>query len=261
MQEEKIKILIVEDEQITALDLATGLEKEGYYICGMADNATDAHRIFEDTLPDIILMDINIKGQKDGIDTTIELLKVKEVPVIYITAFTDAETVNRVKGVQPAAFLTKPFNINNVRIAIELAISNFASAFSHQPGAKLISLNDETPKADMPEREPFLQMGDFVFIKHNFNFIKIKFDDLLYLQAENNYISVVTTHKKFLLRLSLNNFLEKIVFPKLVRVHRSYAVNIDCITSFNEQIISVNEVEIPLGRNYREDFLKHFKFR
>src|SRR5687768_11309049 len=105
---EKINVLIVEDESIVALDLATGLENDGYFIAGIADNADDAILVFKEHEVDIVLMDVNIIGKKDGIDTAIELLRIKQVPVIYLTAFTDTNTVNRVKQTHPAAFLTKP---------------------------------------------------------------------------------------------------------------------------------------------------------
>ena len=262
MASEKINILIVEDEAIVAMDLAAGLEKDGYNIIGIADNATDAIELFRDNETDIILMDIHIMGDKDGIETTMDLLEIKQVPVIYLTAFSDTTTVNRVKDIHPAAFLTKPYSINNVRIAIELAISNFA--VTHQQSTtKIISLKDEakTSLTTSADKEPVLQMDDFIFIKYNYQFIKILLNDLLYVEADNNYISIVTAEKKFAVRLSLNTFLEKITYPKLVRIHRSFAVNIDCIKSFNEQSVMVDKFELPIGRNYKEDFLKHFRFR
>lgn len=262
MTSEKINILIVEDEAIVAMDLAAGLQKDGYHISGIADNATDATVLFRENEADIILMDIHIIGDKDGIDTTLSLLQIKQVPVIYLSAFSDAATVNRVKDIHPAAFLSKPYSINNVRIAIELAISNFAVAHQQQSATKIIPMKDAVkyPLTTFPDKEPVLQMNDFIFIKHNYQFIKIRLNDLLYMEADNNYISIVTAEKKFAVRLSLNIFLEKVSFSKLIRIHRSYAVNIDCIKSFNEQAVMVDRFELPIGRNYKEDFLKQFHF-
>lgn len=261
MENEKINVLIVEDEAIVALDLASGLENDGYKIAGIADNAGDALNIFRESSPDIVLMDINIKGDRDGIDTTEELLKIRQVPVIYLTAFSDNETVSRVKKIQPAAFLSKPYSIDNVRIAIELAISNLAVA--NRERSKVVSLhgNSEHVTDFHPEKEPVLQMGDYIFVKHNYHFIKIKFEDLLFIETENNYIKLCTREKKILLRMSLTGFLEKIDFHGLVRVHRSFAVNIGSITSFNDQLIFIEKIEVPMGRNYREDFLRRFHFR
>src|SRR5688572_12826533 len=97
MAAEKVNILIVEDESIVALDLAKGLEQDGYNIAGIADNAEEAQQLFNDNEIDIILMDVNIIGEKDGIDTATEILKLKAVPIIYLTAFTDAATIDRIK--------------------------------------------------------------------------------------------------------------------------------------------------------------------
>jgi len=257
MQEQKMNVLIVEDEALVALDLSMGLQKDGYHIVGIADNADDAELIFSGNEVDIILMDINILGHKDGIDTAMQLLKHKKVPIIYLTAITDAQTVNRVKQTHPAAFLTKPYNINNVRIAIELAINEFASQ-----KVKLINksapVGKSFPKDAPADKEVFLQMNDFIFVKQNYRFVKLNMADIHYAEADGNYINLVTKETKMAVRLSLNLFMEKVNFPKLVRIHRSFAVNIDSIQSFNDQEVTVYKQELPIGRNYKESFLKRF---
>lgn len=263
MSTEKINILIVEDESIVALDLAAGLEKDGYAIVGIADNAIEAKELFSSNKVDILLMDVNIIGDKDGIDTAIELLQQRTVPVIFLTAFTDPVTVSRIKHIQAAAFLTKPYNVTNVRIAIELAINNFAMSRRQETAGKVIPLekNAERPVPDTADKETVLQMNDYIFVKNNYVFVKIKLPELLYIEADNNYVNVITQEKKFVLRLSLSQLLEKINYKPLVRIHRSYAVNINAIQSFNDQEVQVNKAELPIGRNYKEEFLKNFDFR
>jgi DNA-binding LytR/AlgR family response regulator len=261
MAEEKVNILIVEDESIVALDLANGLERDGYNIAGIADNAEEAQQIFNEKDIDIILMDVNIIGDKDGIETATEILKQKAVPIIYLTAFTDAVTIDRIKQTHPAAFLSKPYNLTNVRIAIDLAVNNFAVSREQPPTGKIIPLDKDTSRnTASPEREMILRMNDHIFVKNNYAFVKLKLSELLYIETDNNYTSIITTDKKFLLRLSLNQLLEKINYRGLVRIHRSYAVNINAIQSFNEQEIEINQQHLPIGRNYKEEFLKHFDF-
>lgn len=251
--------MIVEDEAIVAMDLAAGLEKDGYEVAGIADNAADAIDIFTENDVDIVLMDVHIIGDKDGIDTAGELLKQRAVPLIYLTAFTDANTIERAKGTYPAAFLAKPYSITNVRIAIELAISNFAVR-SEQQNGKVIPLENNKP-AEPSEKETILQMNDYIFVKNNYVFVKIKLEDILYAEADNNYVQLVTTEKKLLLRLSLSQLLEKICYKPMVRIHRSYAVNINVIQSFSDQEVNLPKMQLPIGRSYKEDFLKHFNFR
>lgn len=262
MTAEKIKILIVEDESIVALDLAAGLESDGYAVAGIADNADEAQQIFRDHEIDIVLMDIHIMGDKDGIETAAALLKQRLIPVIYLTAFTDAATIDRAKNTHPAAFLAKPYSITNVRIAIELAISNFAVAREQATG-KVIPLEKHTPAspADLSEKETILQLNDHIFVKHNYSFVKIRLTDILYAAADNNYVHLVTQEKKFLLRLSLSQLLDKVNYTPLVRIHRSHAVNINAIQSFTDQDVQINKQALPIGRSYKEEFLRQFNFK
>jgi two-component system, response regulator PdtaR len=261
MNSEQVNILIVEDESIVAMDLAAGLEMDGYHIAGIADNAQEAVALFKDNPVDIVLMDVQIIGDTDGIDTAAALLKIREVPVIFLTAFTDQKTVDRVKQICPAAFLSKPYSIPNVRISIELALSNFAIAKNTNTGGKLVSLprpNEE--KAGM-EKDPILQLNDFIFIKENYRFIKIKTDEILYLESSGNYVNIVCISRKFAVRMQMSQLLEKLIFKNIIRIHKSFAVNLFAISSFTDQDVTVDKLEIPIGRSYKEDFLQRFSMR
>ena len=270
MATEKINILIVEDESIVALDLATALHQDGYEVIGIADHAEKAIRLFNQYAVDIVLMDIHLAGPKDGIDTVADLMTIRQTPVIYLTAFTDDATVERVKSTYPFAFLVKPYQISNVRIAIELALNSFAVQKVRHERGSVVPLsasadNLPDPPATAPEagstKEPILQMGDFVFIKYNYHFVKIRLADILFVQADSNHINLHTSDKKFVLRLSLSQLFERVLFDRLIRIHRSYVVNIDAIQSFTEQTVLTDKGEFPIGRNYKEDFLKRLEFR
>ena len=253
-----INILIVEDEALIAMDLAAGLERDGYRVAGIADTAEEAKEIFMREEIDIVLMDIHIHGDVDGVEAAGELMKVRAVPLIYLSAFTDAATVERVKGTQPAAFLSKPYSLPNVRIAIELALSNFAVAKEREGAARVVNMGE---KGGSAEKEMILQLNDSIFVKNNVQFVKIALLDILYLEADNNYVNLHTAERKFALRISLASLLEKIRYPKLVRIHRSYAVNIERMSSFSDGEVCVGKVQLPLGRNCRDEFLNRFNFK
>jgi two-component system, response regulator PdtaR len=255
---EAIKVMIVEDESIVAMDLAAGLEHDGFNVVGIADNFDDAVSLFSDNQVDILLMDINIHGNKDGVETAAALMKIKQVPLIYLTAFTDTATVERVKHTHPAAFLTKPYNIDNVRIAMDLALHNFAEA---KPGGKVLPLQPSAADKKPADKEQFLQLKDYIFIKQNYRFVKFRLSEILFAEADNNYVNVHTLNQKFALRISLSDLVDRLQFSRLVRVHRSYAVNLDEISSFDEQVIRIDKYEIPIGRNHRQEFLDHFNLR
>lgn len=261
MSSEKVNVLIVEDESIVAMDLAAGLERDGYHVAGIADHAAEAIELFKQQAIDILLMDVQIIGETDGIDTAAELIKIRPVPVIFLTAFTDAKTVERVKNICPAAFLSKPYSIANVRIAIDLALSNFAVAKHTQGTGKIIPIKEQSTEPVNKEKDSILQLHDHLFIKQNYRFVKMKTDDIQYLESANNHVSIITHSQKFSVRMQMQELLEKLIFKNIVRIHRSYAVNITAISSFTDQEVMVGKTELPVGKMYKDDFLQHFKMR
>jgi DNA-binding LytR/AlgR family response regulator len=257
MTSDKVSILIVEDESLIALDLSAGLQRDGYHIAGIADHDTGALTIFQQEEVDIVLMDIHLRGKKDGVDTARELLRIRPVPIVYLTALTDDRTVDRVKTTHPAAFLTKPYNMAGVRIAIEVALANFTAAKEQQQGAaSVISINK--PAGSVAGNDTILQLDGNIYVKNSVRFVKIALQDILYLEANNNYVSLWTADQKLALRVSLSQLLEKINYGKLVRIHRSYAVNMDKITSFSDAEVWLDKIQLPLGRNHREEFFNRF---
>jgi DNA-binding LytR/AlgR family response regulator len=256
---EKIRILIVEDEAIVAMDLADRLEGMGYTVAGTVASGAEALRIFGSQPVDIVLMDIHIQGQQDGVDTALKIRELRPVPLIYLTAQTDAPTVERAKATFPSAYLAKPFDEKNLQLAIEMALHNFAfqtpasplaKPEQHAPTVEKISLNADN----------ILRTEAAIFIKQNYKFVKFKPEDLLYCQADGVYTDLITKEKKYTLRLTLQQVVEKLQFPPLVRVHRSYAVNRSNIDSFTDQDVTVGSVEIPVGASFREEFLGGFQF-
>lgn len=119
---DKARILIVEDESLIALEIETRLQKYGYEICGKAMSSEDAISIALNQKPDLILMDVMIKGKLDGIQTAEEINKHKSIPVIYLTAFVDQKTLDRAKETTPFGYLTKPIQERDLRSTIEMAL-------------------------------------------------------------------------------------------------------------------------------------------
>jgi DNA-binding LytR/AlgR family response regulator len=258
---EQTRVMIIEDEALVALDLSRGLERDGYQVVGIADSAASALQLFNAEPVDILLVDVHIIGDKDGIDTAAELLRIKQIPLIYLTAFTDGGTLERAKATHPSAYLAKPYTLTNVRIAIEMAIHNFAVARDETPSPGKVITMEKSTSVDSADRETILRLNDYIFVKHQYAFVKIRLTDILYMEAENNYVQMVTAERKYLLRLSFTQLLDKIDYKPLARIHRSFAVNIDSIQSFTEQEVIVGKATLPIGRTFREEFLKRFHFR
>lgn len=116
------KILIVEDDDIIARVEDWRLKNLGYTVCGRATNGAEAMELVVNNKPDVVLMDINIKGDMDGIETAKMIKKGFKIPVIYVTSHSDGATLERAKETKPDGFILKPFEDNDLRIAIQLAL-------------------------------------------------------------------------------------------------------------------------------------------
>jgi CheY-like chemotaxis protein len=119
---EKYSVLIVEDERIVAKDLQKTLEGVGYDVLGIAASADEVFEHCARQVPDIVLMDIRIKGPVDGIDTAQQLLDRYGLHVIYLTAHADVASIDRAKRTKPHAYLLKPVKIAELQGAIEIAM-------------------------------------------------------------------------------------------------------------------------------------------
>ena len=118
----KNTILIVEDESITALDLKFTLEELGYNVIDITHNGQDAINIAAETSPDLTIMDINLKGEMNGIEATKKLSELN-LPVIFLTAYTDDDTFNKIiNDLSVYGFISKPFNKKTIGMSIDFAI-------------------------------------------------------------------------------------------------------------------------------------------
>jgi len=116
------KILIVEDETIVALDIKSAVKKLGYEVTDTVTNHADAINSVHKNEPDIILMDIHLENSEDGIQTTKDIQKIKNIPIIYLTAFSDDETVKRAIATNPIGYLIKPFKREELKSTILLCL-------------------------------------------------------------------------------------------------------------------------------------------
>lgn len=122
---DRVTILVVEDESLVAKDLSFRLTDLGYEVVGVAHTAEDAVKSAEEFKPDLILMDIRLKGDMDGIDAAMEIKKSLDMPVIYLTAYSDEETLGRAKVTTPFGYILKPFGEREIHIAIEIALYKY----------------------------------------------------------------------------------------------------------------------------------------
>ncbi|WP_292465713.1 response regulator [Methanolobus sp.] len=116
------KILVVEDENVVALEIKKRLTRLGYVVPSVAASGKEAISKAKGFLPDLILMDIRLKGEMDGIEAAQEIWTQLGIPVIYLTAHSDDETLKRAKQTNPYGYVLKPFEEEDLRAVIEVAL-------------------------------------------------------------------------------------------------------------------------------------------
>jgi PAS domain S-box-containing protein len=116
------RILVVEDEAVVALDIRSRLNKLGYAVPGIADSGEEAIRLAEETRPDLVLMDIRLKGEMDGVEAAAHIRARLDIPVVFLTAYADEVTVQRAKISGPFGYLRKPLVDRELQTAIEIAV-------------------------------------------------------------------------------------------------------------------------------------------
>lgn len=115
-------ILIVDDERIINMDTVRRLEHLGYTVAGVADSGEEGVAQADKTRPDLVLMDIRMPGKMDGIAAAAQIQEQFSIPVVYVTAFGDEETLERAKVTDPFGYIIKPYNDRDLRVAIEIAL-------------------------------------------------------------------------------------------------------------------------------------------
>ena len=125
------KILVVEDESIVAMDIKHRLENMGYIVPAITSSGEEAVEKASETNPDLVLMDIVLKGEMDGIDAAQQIKDNLDIPVVYLTAYSDERTLKRAKITGPFGYIIKPFEDRELHSAIEVAL------YKHEMESKL----------------------------------------------------------------------------------------------------------------------------
>ena len=123
--DKKAKIFVVEDDPIIFLDIQSILTNNGYTVVGHSDRGEDAVKLIPEAKPDLILMDVNLRGEMDGIEAATLVSKSYKCPLIFLTALSDEETLARAKLAQPFGYVVKPFEDVDITTSIEIALMRF----------------------------------------------------------------------------------------------------------------------------------------
>lgn len=249
LEDNSIRILIVEDEFITLETLSTVLTEMKYTISGDAMTAKEAITVLEKGETDFAILDINIKGDKDGIWLAEQIKEKYKIPFIFLTAFADNSTVKRAINTEPYGYLVKPFHKVDIFTAIEVALKNFAKQ------NRIVTSNKAKESVDVKSH---IVTNDSIFIRDDYMFVKLKIKDILFIKSDKNYLEVYLANKKHLVRGKLSDFAQNLSSDKFIQVHRSYVVNTEAVERFGAGFLLINGIEVPVGTNYRDELKSHF---
>jgi two-component system, LytTR family, response regulator LytT len=239
-----IRIGIVEDEMIIAETISSSLQKLGYEVAFIAAGYDTAISLIEKEKPDLLVLDIRLRGYKDGIDLGWYIKQNYDTPFIFLTANSDPATIEKVKFLDPPAFLVKPFNSSELYAAIEICLYNS----SKQKGF--------IKQGVKPEE---LIINDALFIKEGPLYYKVPFKEILYLEKDHVYLHIQTNDKVYTVRATIEEYLEKLNHKKFIQVHRSYIVNIDRVDAINEIHLIMGDKKVPIAKNFRSELLSNLK--
>jgi len=237
--EEAVKILIVEDEYITAKTLSNFLEASGYTVVGCAMDTEEALSYLKNTVIDCVVLDINLNDEKDGVWIANHIKENYQIPFIFLTAYTDKDTITRAVEASPFGFLAKPFQKVELFSAIEIAL--------HKHNELTMFINDSTANEGI--------LAKTVFLKNVDRFDKVAISDICFIESHKNYLLIHTNNMLYKHRATLKEFTEMLPQTDFVKTHRAFLINKDKITSVDKSnhIINVLHTSIPVSKAFRQE--------
>ena len=234
-----VKVLIVEDEMIIGANISLQLSNLGYEVSGIIPRGEEALLHIKQNPPDIVLLDIQLKGRLDGIDTAQLMQKDHDIPIIYLTANVDDAYFNRAKSTNPSAFISKPFKKLDLQHAIELTVDRMNNGI-HNVKVKCTS--------------PFVQ-SDSIYIRRNEKMVKILIKDIYYFEADRNYCRIYSKKRECLLVMTLKNIYDKLPQEHFLRIHRSFIVNLSHVDEVAGSHVVIARKAVPLSKSLRGELL------
>lgn len=241
-----VKILIVEDEMIIAANISLQLSRLGYKVTGIVSRGEEVLPHVKQNKPDIVLLDVQLKGKLDGIETARVMQNEFDIPIIYLTANADESNFNRAKTTNPFAFISKPFKRLDLQRAIELTVNRLECSLESGSSATLAN------------NSPFI-LSDCIFVRHREKMVKVAIQDILYIEAERNYCRIYSKTKEYLLVITLKGLDEKLPDKYFLRIHRSFVVNISHIDEIATSYVVIARKAIPLSKSLKEELLKRLQ--
>lgn len=243
----KINVLVVEDESIVSKDIQYSLKKLGYNVIGAAATGEKAVELATELKPDIILMDIMLKGDITGIEASAEIKEKLQIPIIFLTAYADESTLAKAKVTEPYAYIIKPFKEIDLHTSIEMAL--------YKHGKELEILKERDMLYSVVENK---DNKDFIFVKSKSRLIKLNTKDIYFIEALKDYVVINAASARYTIHSTMKDIEDKMPSDSFLRVHRSYIIRIDKIAQIESPNIILEDIKkiVPIGGSYKDELFK-----
>ncbi len=246
----QIRILLAEDNPLHASKMEMLLDILGYQLVGVGSSEEQVKELFDLHEPDLVIMDISLSGDGDGIKLAAELQRIRPTPLMFLTSFEDKETLSRALDTNPYAYLIKPIERPSLQAAIELAFRQY----------KLLK-GEVVSESRSPESDELIQKDSFL-IKSGNKMSKVPLKDILWIEvSQDRYCDIVTKSRNYSVRTSISQLESRLDPSIFVRIHRSHIVNIHKIDGVDDfdMVIEVGDKSLPLGGAYKNQLLERFR--
>lgn len=247
----KTSVLVVEDESIVAKDIQNSLKKLGYTVPSVENSGEDAIDAAGQHRPDLILMDIMLKGDISGIEAAEQIKNRYQIPVIFLTAYADESTLSKAKVTEPYGYIIKPFKEIDLHTSIEMAL------YKHGKEQEVKKERDLYSSIVLDK-----SVEDCIFVKSNSRLVKVKTKEIYFVEALKDYVIIHTKDAKYTVHSTMKDMLSKLTSSEFLRVHRSYIVRVDKIVAIeqNNLVIEDDKKIIPVGGSYRDELHSRLRF-
>lgn len=223
------RVYILEDEIDLQENIELLLTRSGYEVAGKDIKGETLIQLI-DIFPtiDIFIIDIMLEGNISGIEVAKKIREQSKAPIIFLTALSDMTTLELISTIDQSSYLLKPFNKDSFLTTVKLSLLK-SRDFTNK---NLIKIRDKGHQINLDENE------------------------ILLLKADGLYTKIYTETKQFMVREILKEVVEKLSKEKFLRIHKSFIVNMDKVTSFNSKEVTVADQVLPLRRGFYRKFQK-----
>ncbi len=240
----KTNVLVVEDESIVSKDIQHSLKKLGYNVVGSSATGEKAIELALELKPNIVLMDIMLKGELTGIQAAAQIKAKLNIPVVYLTAYADEATLEKAKVTEPYGYIIKPFKEIDIHTSIEMAIYKHSKEREVQKERDLLYSLVENKESK-----------GFIFVKSNSRLVKLKTSDIYFVEALKDYVVINALNSRYTIHSTMKDIEKKLPSDEFIRVHRSFIVGINKIAAIEQPnlILENDKKVIPIGGSYKDE--------